>query len=215
VRLAPGVNSPRGPTYLFALAGLFLLPVSVLAQTGTPVPAAPAPVAAPVPQQELTGAADPRYPFSLELSGTAGMIGSFAGFGASPAAFGGGLTFGMPIQERRQILIAASAATGQSPAGSTLAAGGGVGYRIMTYQDFWRLRFDTEVVADYSRTVAPAVNSKTLATFTGFGLGGRLAVGWQYYPAPVFGVGVEVALAVLGISAHVDLDAATVITFNW
>jgi hypothetical protein len=161
------------------------------------------------------GHVDPRYPFTIDASGTFGYLSTLASFGASVFATGGDVDFGFPVGERRQVVIAAHALTGQTGTSKALTFGASAGYRMMTFADPWRTRLDFQLAGDWARFQVNQTPDSPQRVSSGFGVGVRLAAGAQYWFLPWLGAGAEVSIGAYVPQLHFLLAIGPTLTANW
>lgn len=161
------------------------------------------------------GTVDFRYPFTLEAVGTAGFFGTFGTYSTSLFVYGGSLSFAGPVSEGRQIIGGVAAATGSTAVNNAWLVEAFGGYRILTFADPWRTRFDAALAVDYSHFNTVGALQGGTGVHGGVGLGVRGAVCVQYFFSPSFGIGPQVDVQLLAITFEVFASLGAVITFDW
>jgi hypothetical protein len=194
------------------LGSLLLLPLTAHGEAAPSTPAAVPPATGGAPTPSPVGNVDYRYPFTLEAAATVGFFGTFGTYSTSLFAYGGSLTFGGPVSEGRQIIGGVAAATGQAGPSYAWLVEAFAGYRILTFADPWRTRFDAALALDYSRFNTPVIGT---AVHAGVGLGVRAAVAVQYFFTPSLGIGPQVDVQVLAITFEAFASLGAVVTFDW
>lgn len=191
-----------------------LLLASSVVRAETPASATNAPAQSAATPSVL-GNVDYRYPFTLEAAGTIGFFGTFGTFPTTLFVAGGSLSFAGPVAEGRQIIGGVAGATGTSNHNYAWLVEAFGGYRILTFADPWRTRFDAALAFDYTRFDTVGIGGPGVMNHSGVGLGVRGAICVQYFFTPSFGIGPQVDVQLLAITFQVFASLGAVVTFDW